>query len=137
MLFGEGKDEVAKLGNFSLCVPTDDDGYYTGPRRGTFGCRCIVPECMGNEPRVGTEIDWFAFGAFLLMMSCGRYPFACCADENRIEFKSRLQEKKRVSKELKHLIYGLCELDVTKRFGAEEVFSHPWFSKVAGRGKSE
>lgn len=139
MLVGNGDDEVAKLGDFGVCVPMDDDGYYTGPGGGTIGY--LGPEGMIRKPRVGPKIDWFAFGVMLFIMLCGELPYPMCRDpsifQEPIKFPSPLQRRKRVGRQAKHLVRGLLEADVSKRFGAEQVFSHPWFRKIAGRGNLE
>lgn len=136
LLVGKGDDEVAKLGDFGVCAPMDDDGFYVGRRVGTLGY--LGPEGMNRESRVGPKIDWWAFGVLLFVMFNGELPYPMYDDASNfqepIKFPSPFQRRRRVSWKAKHLVRGLLEPDAAKRFGAEQVFSHPWFRKIAGRG---
>ncbi|KAH0795970.1 AGC family protein kinase [Histomonas meleagridis] len=92
----------------------------------------LAPEILLGQS-FGKEADWWSFGAVMYELVEGVPPF--CGDNPAEVFedvvKGEFTWTVDASDELKDLVAGLLNTDPKKRFGINEVLSHPFFNNVA------
>ncbi|CAD8150941.1 unnamed protein product [Paramecium pentaurelia] len=95
----------------------------------------IAPEVLGQN--YTEKCDIWSCGVILYILLCGYPPFTG-KNEQEIFEKVKLgrlkfpnEEWDLISKEAKHLIQKMIQVDVNLRYSASQVMSDPWFQKHA------
>lgn len=102
---------------------------------------CGTPEYLAPEiilsKGYGKAVDWWALGVLIYEMVAGYPPFYA---EQPIQIYEKIVAAKlrfpgHFSKELKELLKGLLQPDITRRFGnmragVSEIKEHPWFAPL-------
>ena len=93
----------------------------------------IAPEVLNHD--YGIECDIWSCGVILYIMLCGYPPFNGSSDRKIMEriqrgkFVFPEEEWDKVSKEAKHLISQMLNIDPSQRPSADQLLQHPWFTK--------
>lgn len=91
----------------------------------------VSPELL-NDQNVAEPADWWAFGCILFQMLAGRAPFRAA---NEYQTFQRILQRAFVypagfAPLARSLVDQLLELQPVQRAGAQQVYCHPFFSKV-------
>ena len=130
-IFIECRENVflrVKIGDFGTSKPFDKG---TVQRRVVGSSYYIAPEVLRKN--YNEKCDLWSCGVIMFILLSGEPPFNGYSDEeimNNVKigeysFKSRKWDK--VSKEAKELITNMLNVDVSKRFTAEQALNHSWF----------
>lgn len=89
----------------------------------------IAPEILKGDGYEGPQVDYWSSGVVLYAMLSGTVPFKAndMSELHKIISSGKFLEIEGVSKEVNNLLHGILEIDPKKRFGADEILSHPWF----------
>ena len=99
----------------------------------------ISPEVLNGK--YNQKCDIWSAGVILFVLLGGYFPFDGDSDNEvykaimKKKFTFEDEEWKNISKEAKDLISHML-VDENKRYSAEEVLKHPWFSKMAPKPQS-
>ena len=92
----------------------------------------MAPEIIRGNGYEGYGVDIWSAGVVLYALLSGTLPFKG-KDLNELHsniMKGSFKEIKNISKDAMHLLYGLLEVDVTKRLNCEKILCHPWLINV-------
>ena len=118
-----------KLTDFGLSKNYGNDSEYEKATSFCGTVEYLAPEIIAREP-YGIEIDWWSLGILIYEMLFKTTPFYSL---NISKIYQKIQKSAvifpgSVDKNVVSLIKGLLEKDPKKRFGFEEVMSHPLLS---------
>ena len=97
------------------------------------GSPCYAaPEMIASKKYHGLEVDIWSCGVILFAMVCGYLPFE---DNNTSQLYKKILSGEYVlpnfiSDHFKDLLEKILNVDPTKRFSLEEIYSHPWCKQV-------
>eukprot|EP01083_Nonionella_stella_P055973 147608_1 len=107
----------------------------------------LMDACCGTPYYVAPEVlsgnlyddkcDMWSLGVMIYVMLVGYQPFAICDGSVEIVYAAisaarynfKHTKWKKISKEAKHLVQSLLELDANKRYSPQDVMRHPWIRK--------
>ena len=95
----------------------------------------MAPEFFnGSNKGVHPGVDVWALGCMLYGMVCGKLPFADDSDSKIIERIKNVkydydEEGKKLSREVRHLISRILEVDCEQRFTIHDVLDHAWIKE--------
>jgi len=93
----------------------------------------VAPEIL-MQRGYGKQVDLWSIGVILYILLCGYPPFYDESDavlfemimKGKFDFDERYWSE--VSKDAKHLISHMLQVDPIKRFDTHQVLAHPWIS---------
>jgi 5'-AMP-activated protein kinase catalytic alpha subunit len=117
-----------KVGDFGLSNQFGSDTLLNT----SCGSPCYAaPEMISNKPYSGITVDIWASGVVLFAMLCGYLPFNYPEDQTTLLFseikKGNYKIPPFVSKEARHLIKNILNIDNRTRYSVEQIKSHPWY----------
>jgi serine/threonine protein kinase len=129
ILLSSADDNFAhiKLGDLGFAKRTPASGYTTSCGTPSY----VAPEILRSEP-YNQACDLWSLGVVLYILLCGYAPFSSPNQSDlfkaivsgRFYFDAPYWSK--ISSSAKDLIRKLLEVDIKKRYTAEEVLAHPW-----------
>ena len=96
------------------------------------GSPCYAaPEMISGRPYSGITVDVWASGIVLYAMLCGYLPFNYPEDQTTILFREIRKGNYKIpaflSREARHLIKNVLNIDNKTRFIIDQIKEHPWF----------
>jgi len=130
ILLENPESKVVKVVDFGI------SGLCTGLRSDADGGSLdyMAPEYFnGSSKGVHPGVDVWALGCMLYGMVCGKLPFA---DDNDNKIIDRIKHArfdyddagKKLSREVRHLISRILEIDTEQRFTIHDILDHPWMN---------
>ena len=93
-----------------------------------------APEIIVGEPYLGRMADIWSIGVILYAMVCGKLPFKDKDAKTLLsDVASKLHFPSRIDDKCKDLIKGILKYNPQDRLTLEEIKSHPWMSRTAGK----
>lgn len=127
----EGAAGIIKVSDFGISKIISESLTHTAVGTPSY----IAPEVLEGKG-YSLKIDFWAVGVILYILLCGYPPFNEDNNEklfNLIKggtYEFPAEDWERISDDAKDLIRHLLEIRPDRRYGAEEIFSHPWIKSL-------
>ena len=117
-----------KVGDFGLSNFFGNDNLL----KTSCGSPCYAaPEMISDRPYSGITVDIWAGGVVLFAMLCGYLPFNYPEEQTALLFseikKGNYKIPPFVSKEARHLIKSILNIDNRTRYTIDQIKAHPWY----------